>query len=231
MWLSVRRTGSSAFEGACEGTKDGSVKPRILVALLCGLDRTGWINPDLALMLITMGRDARFECDFAKILDARPHEFARNIALATARDGNYSWLCSLDNDNCPTISPLDVIAAAPADCDVCGVRYAIREGRDGAKFFPEAEPTAPYSEVREVAGGVLMIRNSVWKKVPRGPWFSWQFLPGSETLETAMGEDVWFSAFVRSKGLKIYCHQTPAGHLKVLDVTAIAQKAAKAAER
>jgi hypothetical protein len=209
------------------------MRPRILIGLLCSLERHGWINPDLTMTLVKMGRDQRYDCDFAMIMDYRPHEFARNTALATARYGKYDWCIQFDNDNNPSVSPLDVIASAPDDADILGMRYGTTNGRSGAKFFPTKAPSSTYEEVPEVAGGVLMIRNSVWAKIPRGPWFSWMFKQGSEVLESAMGEDTWFCAFARSRGLKIYLHEAPASHLHTQDISALAQSqsVAKAAAR
>lgn len=196
--------------------------PRVLVALLCGLDRHNWLNPDLALTLVTMGRDKRFDCEFATILDFRPHEYARNTALAMARDGDYSWCLQLDNDVIPRVSPLDVIASAPSDADVVGARYAVTSGRDNLKFFPAKAPSTLYEEAEEVAGGMLMIKSSVWRAIPRGPWFSWMFKKDSETLENALGEDVWFCRLVRSRRLKVFCHKVDAGHLHTQDISRIA---------
>lgn len=199
------------------------MKPQVLVTLLCSVERHGWIAPDLAMLLVNMGRDSRFETTFATIMDYRPHEYARNVALQTARDqGNFDWLIQVDNDTVPHVSPLDVIALAPKDADVIGMPYGTTAGRQGLKFFPAKIPSAPFEEVDAVGGGCLMIRSTVWRTIPRGPWFQWQTIPNSETLECACGEDVDFCNRVRAYGMHVCVHRTPAAHFHTQDISAIA---------
>lgn len=47
-------------------------KPKIMVAVLTGAERQNWLNPNLAMNLVTMARDTRFEVYFFPVSDARP---------------------------------------------------------------------------------------------------------------------------------------------------------------
>ena len=199
------------------------VKPKVLVLTLGSRERGGWVNPDLMFSLLKMSRDARYAVEFANIIGFIPHDYARNKALATARQVNPDWTVQLDNDIAfPNgLTPLDIIAGAPSDADVVGVRYGITNQNDKADMYPprKIQFMSQYQEVTEVPGGCLCIRNSVWQKIPRGPWFQIQVKPNSELLEWGFGEDVSFCMLVRQAGMKVYCYKTPASHFHTMDVT------------
>lgn len=199
-------------------------KPKVLAVTLGSMERDGWVCPPLALTLIAMGRDARFETTFANVLGYRPHDYARNAALAVARDTNVDWTIQLDNDVAPAVSPLDIIANAPSDADVIACRYGVTKTSQSVEMFPKQVQfsSGNYQEVDAIAGGVLCIRSSVWRHLPHGPWFQIQCKQGSELLEWGCGEDVSFAALVRSKRMKVYLHKIPAGHLHTQDITKIA---------
>jgi len=200
----------------------------VLILVLGSVERTGWPNHDLALALIHAGRDPRFACTFGNVLDYRPHDYARNVALAQARALNVDWLLQLDNDVAPNCNLLDMIAHAPADASVVGQRYAVRNSRESLFFFPQAAGSrSAYEEVDALGGGVLAIRSTVWQHIPKGPWFTWQYKEGSETRECECGEDVAFCRLVRQSGMKVYCYQQLAAHYHTLDLSALACAIAK----
>jgi hypothetical protein len=197
----------------------------LIQVLTSNLERHGWIVPDLAMKLVGMGRDPRFVTAFGNVHDYRPFEYARNKALADARNFDVEWCVQIDNDIIPQTSPLDIIASAPSDAAVIGCRYAISNGHKVAPtFFPEPKPNEqqPYEQVDAVAGGVLCIRNTVWKALPKGPWFQWKAKEGSELCEPEYGEDVFFCNLVRAAGMKVYLHHQLASHIHGQDITAVA---------
>lgn len=205
------------------------MKPKVLVALPCGMERTNWLNPELVLTLITMGRDVRFECEFLTIRDFRPFHYARNWAMKVARDGDYQFCVQIDNDQILHTNPLDIIAGAPAEANIIGVRSGLTKGADAVGFFPEQEPRTMFDEVLEVGGSCLIIRNTVWHRIPKGPWFAWATKENSELLECVGGEDQVFCQNARRHGLRVFLHGGPAlGHLHTRDVTAIASTMAQA---
>jgi hypothetical protein len=203
-----------------------TVKPKVLVCVLCGTERTNWINPVLMLCLVTMARDPRFDVAFQPVSDHRPFEYARNKTIALARDMGADWVLSFDNDNYVDANPLDVIAQASERQDVIGLSYGVGAAPD-CRYFPSQNHGAIDGAFREelsAAGGVLMVRKTVWEKIPRGPWFKWQHAP-NELLEPdfgAMDEVTYFCNLVQQQGFKVWTHRTMrAGHLKTAELGAI----------
>jgi hypothetical protein len=201
-------------------------KPKVLVCVLTGVERHNWISPDLSLNLIRMVKDMRFDVNYFPVRDCRPWESARNMTITAARQINADWLLSFDNDNFVPgqFNPLDIIAAAGEDKHVIGLPYGIGNTEEYT-IFPNTAHGAcdgPFREEVSVAGGVLMVRNSVWQKIRRGPWFRWQHVE-SETLAPApgvFGEDVFFCQLVRQHGMKVWSYQPQAaGHYRTTDLT------------
>jgi hypothetical protein len=202
-----------------------TAKPKVLVCVLTGLERTNWINPELSMMLFRMGRDPRFDVEVAHVKDARPVEVARNHTIKAARDHNFDWLVSVDSDNfMPVGTPLDIIAAAGGR-SVIGLRYGMRPMSSECLLFPPLQNTkseGPFLETEAVGGGVLMVHRKVWEKIPTGPWFRWQHCD-TETLDQSpdgCGEDIYFCRLVRSHGIGVFTHRDLlAGHYRTTDIT------------
>lgn len=203
-------------------------KPKILCAVLTGIERTNWINPDLSLALITMARDPRFDFNYYPVRDCRPFETARNMTIKAAKQIAADWLISFDNDNYPMCNPLDVIAeAGPEQRGVIGLTYAIGNLEQGYRMYPDAAHGAVRGSFREedsVAGGCLMIHRTIWEQI-KAPWFKWQHAPDSETLAPengrTCGEDVYFCRLAREHGFKIWTHRNIAAHYRTTNLTAI----------
>jgi hypothetical protein len=203
------------------------MKPKVLICVLTGTERTHWINPMLLMDMLTMARDPRFEVAFQPVCNHRPFEYARNRTIALARDLKADWLISFDNDNYVDGNPLDVLAEADGK-DVIGLTYGV-----GGTLFPSSNEGAIDGNFREepvwVGGAMLIIRNAVWEKIPRGPWFRWE-QPRNELLAPdvagcAVDEIEPFCNLVRQHGFRVWTHRTVlAGHLKTVDITALANK-------
>jgi len=199
-------------------------KPRVLVCVLCGAERTDWINPALMLNLLVMAKDPRFDVAYQPVAGYRPWECARNQTINLARSMNADWLVSFDNDNGLDCNPLDVIAAAGDAQDVIGLTYGVGCVPD-CRLFPSHNHgpiDGPFREEKSVGGGVLMIRNKVWQKIPRGPWFRWQHAD-NELLAPAPGavdEVTYFCNLVRENGFRVWTHRSIlAAHFKTADIT------------
>ena len=200
-------------------------KSKILLAVLTGVERQNWINPDLTLTIIKMVRDPRFEVAFFPVTDIRPWECARNKTIQAARQIGAEWLISFDNDNFVegNGNPLDIIASAGPEQHVIGLTYGVSKGDRSFELFPCASGATDgaFRETESVAGGVLMVRNTVWQNIPRGPWFRWQHAD-NELLEldaSTCGEDVYFCRLVRQHGMRVWTHEQMAGHYRSVDLT------------
>lgn len=215
-------------------------KPRILVTVLCGTERQNWINPQLTVNLMRMSRDPRFEICYGPQLDMRPWESARNMTIIAARQVNANYLLSFDNDNFVPGdgNPLDVIANARPEMDVIALTYGVSGRPDGFKLFPDPKGRGaicgPFREVEEIAGGVLIVHNTVWQRIPKGPWFRWQHAD-NEALTPGpgcCGEDVYFARLCRQRGLRVWTHlQMLAGHYRTTDLTGMVGTFAQLTER
>lgn len=197
---------------------------KVLVSLLGSLERHGWINPDLTLQLCAMVRDVRYETNVMTVLGCIPHAHARNVALKQALEMSVDWTIQIDNDIAPTHNPLNILANAPTDADVIGIRYGVTAGRQSLTLFPQpTQSSDTYAESPTVGGGMLFIRNTVWQKFPKGPWFTWKFKENSETLECEVPEDVSLCNLVRAAGMKVYVYQADlVSHYHTQDVTQVA---------
>ena len=120
-------------------------------------------------------------------------------------------------------------AAAGTDKHVIGLTYAIGGSVDaGYHMYPNEGHYRPsagaFREVSEVGGGVLMIHKTIWKTIPRGPWFRFLYAPDSELhlprTEEAIPEDKYFCNLVRQNGFKVWTHaEQLAGHYRTTDIT------------
>jgi hypothetical protein len=181
--------------------------PRILVAALCGSERHGWINPRLNTWLVQMARDRRYPVEFQWIADSQRVEYARNLALDTARRGNFDALIMLDNDVAPTFNPLDLVSM---DGDVITT---------GVGFHLDAGTRVAHENVT-----CCLIRSCVWQKLSP-PWFKWT--NGSDellSLAGGMGEDIYFLKLCEQHGIKIHTAPALASHFHSCDLTAVAAR-------
>lgn len=202
-------------------------KPHVLITVLVGTERQGWVNPALALSLITMSHDPRFALDI-QLVCASPVDHARNLCISKARTADADWLISIDNDVVPHCSPLDILSEATAEQEIISLSYGV--SMDGGNSYRLATHhtgdgtfTGNFLPVSNIGAGVLMLRSAVWTKIPRGPWFRW--VTGQDELlspEGGCGEDVFFCRLAQVEGFKLWTHKRLAGHLKTADLTGIA---------
>ena len=214
-------------------------KPKVLLAILTGIERHNWVNPELSVNLFNMARDPRFDVVYYPVFDARPWEAARNLTILAAKQVNADWLLSLDNDNFfgpRPHTPLDVIAAAKENQHVIGLTCGVG-CPDSYALFPETragKADGAFREVDYVGGATLIVRKTVWQEIPQGPWFRWHHAPNNEVLSPskgACGEDVYFCQLVRQHGFKVWTHREQlAGHYRTTDITGMVHTMAQLTE-
>src|SRR4051794_38053707 len=88
-----------------------TIKPKVLVAVLCGVERGAWVNPFLTQNLIGMSHDPRFTVEVETVIDKQPVDYARNYCVVMARERKADYLLMVDNDQCFEVSPLDALNA------------------------------------------------------------------------------------------------------------------------
>jgi len=178
---------------------------RILVCILCGSERHGWITPRLSSMLVLMATDQRHWVRFEWVMDSQRVEHARNLAIDKARRGNYDALLMLDNDIAPSFNPLDLVEME-GDIITTGTAFKLSEG------------------IRVMHENVTccLIRSNVWKTIS-APWFVWS--TGDDELCSpagGCGEDIYFLRRCQENGIKIATAPALASHFHSTDLTAMA---------
>lgn len=196
------------------------MKPKILIACLCGTERTGWINPSLCLALLSLQRDPRFDITVEMVRDRTPVEHARNLAIVSARTRRADVCVQIDNDNVPPADFADILdEAISTGKHVVTLPYGILP-YDSPQMIPgdNGKIEGRFRQTGVGGGGVLIINAEVWRVIPRGPWFRWLF-NDDEVLSRKLGEDYYFCELMQAHGLTVCTHQRVAGHLKTANAT------------
>jgi hypothetical protein len=209
-------------------------KPRLIVCVLCGTERGGWVNPWLTQNLLTMSQEKRYDVQAEMVVDKYPVDYARNCAVALARERKAHWLFMVDNDQSfwPEYNALDVLAGAGIDKDIIGIPtmqggFNIENCDNGkAPLVPnfrtldQAESDGEFFTVNRIGGAAIFLNHRVWEKVP-GPWFKWCYREDSELHETdgSRSEDFYFCELVQRHGFKVWAHRRMIPHWKTTELT------------
>jgi predicted O-methyltransferase YrrM len=87
---------------------------RVLISLLCGSERHGWINPSLALGLAQWAADERFDLEIIRAYDFHTSLEARNWSAQQLIESECQWLLMIDNDT--RIDPSGTLICLPELC-------------------------------------------------------------------------------------------------------------------
>jgi len=195
-------------------------RPKVMITILCGQERTHWINPSLMQTLFQMQRDQRFESCIFPVQDVRPFELARNVSVEVARKASADWLVSFDNDNFMYgyNTPLDALAIARGRSIISFPCGFLVEGQAHMREYGNE-----FTEVAFIGTGVIAIHRTVWEKIP-APWFK-GVVPDSATalrsgdLRSGCGEDGFFQKRAQEHGFKLWAAPFLCGHYKTVDLT------------
>ena len=216
-----------------------SDKPKILVSVLCGRERTHWINPKLFDHLMTMHWNDCFNLLFLSAYDFGSYAEARNRCMVRARDGGSDYLVMIDNDmTLPGYFDDLLYQTAKTGKSVVALTAGVLCGRnrqpheESVRLLThdvlnpdfEGEIDGDFQETKYAGTGVMIVSSEVWRAIPRGPWFK-TVLNDNEVLSPKLGEDYYFCELVRQRGMKVWLHKRAfAGHLKTTNVTEIAAR-------
>ena len=184
-------------------------KPRVLIAPLCGPERSGWINPLLANTLVHIVTDQRFIVEIEFIFGAHGVDVARNLAVQKARQKNAEWVVMVDNDM--TVNdPLGILTEAIANhLDIVAVSAGILAANGAVEpnvaFHEGRERCGNFARLATAGAGVLLIRRPVWEALP--------------VLFEGNNEDTHFCKLAQGAGFKIWTHGSLAGHLHSIDLS------------
>lgn len=205
-------------------------KPKVLVCVLTGAERTNWLHPYLALNLVAMTQDARFNVEIALVADRRPVDYARNYCVVMARQCKAEFLFMVDNDQSFEGNPLDILNTGMRK-DIIGFPTMqgfssedMQAGRDpispNFRTLPHPEKDGEFFTVNLIGTGAMIISRRVWEKIP-GPWFKWAYKETGELHETDgdLSEDFYFCTLARQHGFKVWAHSRVIPHWKTCEVS------------
>jgi predicted O-methyltransferase YrrM len=191
------------------------VKKSILIVVLCGPERHGWVNSSLWLASLEWTRDERFDLEFQRAFDFKTSLEARNWACGEALRLGHDFLLMIDNDTrCDesgrVINLLDLaafdedIVAAPVVVLQSGKLYVNAYKRMSDGQFYRSLTRDDLKDVDErgllqvdaVGTGAIMIKRAVLEALRKPPierpWWC-DGLPAAR-------EEGW-PVFVRPRGL------------------------------
>jgi hypothetical protein len=197
------------------------VNTPVMISVLCGHERDGWIVPGLLNSLLAalhdgqqQGRPVALDITCA----IRPVSAARNAAVAKFLQSPCDWLIQIDNDQYPRFRVLDLIKAAEAE----------------GKFIV----AAPTPILKDLGAWNVADGPDTWcRKLPAG-WFQ-PHLIGAGFLAThraALGrlpepffdgpyEDFYFCKKAQDAGVKLWANSRfVCGHMHTVDLLSIMER-------
>jgi hypothetical protein len=198
-------------------------KPRIFLSVLCGAERTNWVNPLLFDALMTLQTDPRFSLTNVMAYGIDRVETVRNRAVQYARDEGADFLIMADNDMVLPSDFGDILEnVITSGKSIVGFAYARVMSKDFSiemlTLQGGGRPDGGFLRVGAIGSGVLILSAEVWRVIPKGPWFRWQ-VNDDEVLSRKLSEDYSFCELAREHGLTVWGHSSFAGHLKTSDIT------------
>lgn len=195
---------------------------RVLISVTTG----GTVRHELAANLTVWQRESPYEVTL-EFHNHRPYEHALNLIAQRATAEGYDWWLQLDDDECPTRNPLDLIefdkdvvnCPAPAWMPDRGISspvvWLVFDEVDGG-FRPHS-PCEGLQMVDQVNSGATLIARRVFSTIENPFGCEWR-----HGLKTA-GPDIAFCRRARAAGFEIWAHYGyPCHHWNVIDLTELA---------
>jgi GT2 family glycosyltransferase len=186
----------------------------VLVSILCGSERTGWVNPALCRWILAqcpppagIGVEFSFETG-----NTWPVSHARNVAVQRGLNLKADWILQIDNDAVPPADFLSLLKLADArNLDFIAAASPILRPNHDVQInvlkrleHPEIVDDL-FEEVAEVGGGCFAVRAKAFESLLR-PYF--RIEPNLELVDRGLGdcvgEDVAFCRALRATGVKLF---------------------------
>jgi hypothetical protein len=199
---------------------------KIIVSILCGSERTDWINPALVGWIMKGDCPDGVDAKISLAEDYWPIDFARNACVERALNGSFDWLLMIDNDMRPDDRAFKTIALANTKgLDILGFAYPIVTNFGLRPSVPlgkveGANDDPDFEEVTAFGSGCMAIRMSVFERLSR-PFFKIGICPSEEGSEfgRAIAEDIAFCMTARAKGFRTHIARgIPADHFKTISL-------------
>ena len=198
----------------------------VLVSILVGGERHGWINPHLANTMMELARIAERgerQLEVSQVCGIIPHDAARNRACQYfLNDSDAEWLVMCDNDMSIYSSILAMLDAAPPEASILAPRSFVSASNEShfevrLVWWPAegADMTKVWVPLDAVGSGVLAVRREAFGKLTQ-PFFRFGYNREGACVE---GEDQYFCRQAIKAGLKIFgCNMAVAHHFHTLDL-------------
>lgn len=198
---------------------------KLLVCILCGQERTNWLNPALVEWLLAGKAVLGVDAEVSLVLNFWPVDHARNVAVERALSAGADWCLQIDNDTVPHPRTLAAIALADRrGLDVLGFAYPILCDAGIcpsvlAGEIAQAKHDADFEEVPAFGSGCMAVRMSVFERLSR-PFFQIDVDENdSERVGRAEGEDMGFCRRARTAGVRLHIARgVAAGHLRTVNL-------------
>src|SRR5689334_1110967 len=117
-------------------------KASVFIAVLTQAEREGWYSPQLVTFLaaVKIVHDRNVQVTFQH--DARPFDYARNLAAAAFLASGLDWLLMVDNDMAPPRNLLDLLDHVDERIDIA-VPLFYTMGDAGIKLCWKLKPDCP----------------------------------------------------------------------------------------
>ncbi len=195
----------------------------VMISVLCGHERDGWIAPGLMDSLLAAMHDSqshRRGVALNLVVDQKPVSAARNTAVAQFLKSPCQWLVQIDNDQFPRFRILDLIKAAEAEGKFIVGAATPCVGKQGLSW--NATATGPEDFYRQlpdgwfqpflIGSGFLAVRRAVFEKLSP-PWFD------------TWAEDFVFCVKAQDAGLRVWAHSGfVCSHMKTFDLRELLPK-------
>lgn len=202
-------------------------RSHVVVAVLTGEERQGWVNPHLSTVLMALAFDGRFRLTYLTLHSHYPVSAARNQGVREAIARDADWLVMIDNDIAPPFELADAIAKAPFIGDIIALPYFVMLERglllcvgkleDGIMkpYAPGELPANGWSRIEMAGTGCMIISRKVLSEMTQ-PVF--EILTDAE-IGQKMSEDLVFTRRATKEGFTIWTNpDLMCGHYRTSDL-------------
>ena len=101
------------------------MKNSVLLAVLSGTERDGWLAPFLLNFLMGAGRGLGRDVQLQLMHAVRPVDAARNQIAEDFLRSDCEWLCMIDNDMSPPVDLLHMVNRAGEQMDILAPKHYV----------------------------------------------------------------------------------------------------------
>jgi GT2 family glycosyltransferase len=186
------------------------MKASVFVAIFCGVERSGWLCPELARFIVALTHEKKERSiSMTLSIGVSPVDHARNLVVREFLRSGCEWCVLLDNDQSVPMDILRMLDWAPHDVHV--VTPMNYRGVTLANGSVAVQPVwellgpatdTPWQELRACGAGVMGVRREAFERIGKqGPWFRFAYDAYGKVTKA---EDIFFCESARAAGCRIF---------------------------